>query len=109
MNSEKHLATNLNNIIKFDILNADKIRAQENDWDFSLEGRLRQANRMKVYADRLISEGKNIIADFICPTKNEKIFSADYIIWMNTIKKVNLRTLTYFLRSRQGRNKLRDN
>lgn len=82
------LATNLNNIIKFDILNADKIRAKENDWDFSLEGRLRQANRMKVYADRLISEGKNVIADFICPTKKtRKIFSADYIIWMNTIKK----------------------
>ena len=31
--------------------NADEVRKMANDWDFSPEGRVRQANRMRTYAD----------------------------------------------------------
>jgi len=68
-------------------VNADIVRKKYNDWDFSLEGRIRQAERMKNLTDN--EQKKNhVIADFICPTRNaRKKFNADYIIWMNTIKK----------------------
>ena len=31
--------------------NADKVREMANDWDFSDEGRKRQSNRMRTFAD----------------------------------------------------------
>jgi len=68
-------------------LNADKVREEANDWDFTIEGRDRQANRMRLLAYQATSENRNVIADFVCPTKwNRKEFDADYTIWMNTIK-----------------------
>ena len=69
-------------------LNADEVRKAANDWDFSEEGRTRQAKRMSDAAIKLKSEGNNVIADFICPTPEaRKIFPADYIIWVDTIKE----------------------
>ena len=69
-------------------LNADEIRKKNNDWDFSEEGRNRQAKRMLNISEKLISQGKKVIADFICPTeKTRKYFNADFIIWMDTISK----------------------
>jgi len=69
-------------------LNADKVREEVNDWDFSPSGRTRQADRMKTYAQKAIDEGRNVVADFICPTKQTRAdFKADYIIWMDTIKE----------------------
>ena len=69
-------------------LNADEIRKKLNDWDFSLEGRLRQSKRMKNMADEYVKDGKNVIADFICPVEEtRKNFNADYIIWVDTIKE----------------------
>ena len=69
-------------------LNADKIRKEADDWDFSPEGRVRQADRMKTLAQKAIDEGRNVVADFICPTEQTRAdFKADYIIWMDTIKE----------------------
>ena len=69
-------------------LNADEVRKAANDWDFSEEGRTRQAKRMADFALKLKSEGNYVIADFICPTPEaRKIFPADYIIWVDTIKE----------------------
>ena len=69
-------------------LNADEVRKAANDWDFSEEGRTRQAKRMADFALKLKSEGNYVIADFICPTpKARKLFPADYIIWVDTIKE----------------------
>ena len=69
-------------------LNADQIRKKYNDWDFSEEGRLRQSKRMKDLSNNFLSEGKIVVADFICPTPNtRKNFNADFIIWVDTIKE----------------------
>ena len=69
-------------------LNADKVRKEADDWDFSPEGRVRQADRMKNFAQKAIDEGRNVVADFICPTEQTRTdFNADYIIWMDTIKE----------------------
>jgi len=82
------LANELAKLIKAKRLNADEIRKAANDWDFSEEGRTRQAKRMSEAALKIKSEGNNVIADFICPTAEaRKLFPADYIVWVDTIKE----------------------
>ena len=82
------LANELAKLIKAKRLNADEIRKAANDWDFSEEGRKRQAKRMSDAALKLKNEGSNVIADFICPTPEARsLFPADYIIWVDTIKE----------------------
>ena len=69
-------------------LNADKVREEVNDWDFTPTGRTRQTDRMKTYAQKALDDNRNVIADFICPTEQtRRDFDADYIIWMDTIKE----------------------
>ena len=82
------LANELAKLISSKRLNADEIRRDANDWDFSEEGRKRQAKRMSEAALKMKNEGSNVIADFICPTPEvRKLFPADYIVWVDTIKK----------------------
>ena len=82
------LANELAKLIKAKRLNADEVRKAANDWDFSEEGRTRQAKRMSDEALKLKSEGNNVIADFICPTPEAReLFPADYVIWVDTIKE----------------------
>ena len=82
------LANELAKLIKSKRLNADEIRKTANDWDFSEEGRIRQAKRMSKEALKIKNEGSNVIADFICPTPEARsLFPADYIVWVDTIKK----------------------
>ena len=82
------LANELSQLIECKRLNADEIRKAANDWDFSVEGRKRQAKRMSDEALKIKEEGNNVIADFICPTPEaRKLFPADYIIWVDTIKE----------------------
>ena len=69
-------------------LNADKVRTEYNDWDFSAEGRGDRQNRMRDLAKKLRDEGNYVVADFVCPTKEaRKLFGADFTIWMDTIEK----------------------
>ena len=69
-------------------LNADEVRKEANDWDFSEMGRSIQANRMRRLADEAIQSNRNVVADFVCPTEHTREdFDADYIIWMDTIKE----------------------
>jgi len=82
------LANELSKLIECKRLNADEIRKAANDWDFSEEGRKRQARRMSEAALKIKKEGSNVIADFICPTPAAReLFPADYIIWVDTIKE----------------------
>ena len=68
--------------------NADFVRKYANDWDFEIEGRMRQANRMKTFADFEKNNGRWVVCDFVAPTeKARKAFDADYVIWMDTIKE----------------------
>jgi len=69
-------------------LNADRIREEYNDWDFSPEGRMRQAMRMKFLSDGVVKAGKVAVADFIAPTfEARQFFNADFSIWMDTIQE----------------------
>ena len=82
------LAKELATLIKATRINADEVRKQANDWDFSKEGRKRQSKRMADLAKKKQKEGQHVIADFICPTPEARnLFPADYIIWVDTIKK----------------------
>ena len=68
--------------------NADIVRKFSNDWDFSVEGRIRQANRMKTFADFERSNGRWVICDFVAPTeKAREAFAPDHVIWLDTIKE----------------------
>ena len=69
-------------------LNADEVRKAANDWDFSEEGRVRQAKRMAEFALKLKSEGNFVIADFVAPTPEARsLFPADFRVWVDTIQK----------------------
>ena len=82
------LANELGTMLDAKRLNADEVRREANDWDFSKEGRKRQAKRMAEFALKLKNEGNYVIADFICPTPEARsLFPADYIIWVDTIKE----------------------
>ena len=82
------LANELAPLLNAKRLNADEIRKTANDWDFSEEGRTRQAKRMAEHALKLKNEGNYVIADFICPTPEARnLFPADIIIWVDTIKE----------------------
>ena len=68
--------------------NADTVRKFSNDWDFSMEGRIRQAKRMKTFADFERENGRWVICDFVAPTeKAREAFAPDYVIWLDTIKE----------------------
>ena len=82
------LAQSLLKYFKAKWLNNDEIRKKYNDWDFSLEGRQRQSQRMRELSDEFIKNDNNVVADFVCPTDlTRKDYDADYIIWVHTIKE----------------------
>jgi adenylylsulfate kinase len=67
-------------------LNADVMRQIFNDWDFSVEGRMRQAHRMKLFAEMSSSFDYTII-DMVCPLKEMRnIIVPDIVVWMDTIE-----------------------
>ena len=82
------LASELVPLLKAKWLNADEVRKEANDWDFSAEGRTRQAKRMWTKAQKYKNQGNYVVADFICPTPAARaLFPADFVIWVDTIKE----------------------
>ena len=82
-----YLAKRMQPILKAAWYNADIVREMANDWDFSPDGRIRQSLRMKNLADFEKNQGRIVICDFVCPTREtKKNFNPDITIWMNTIK-----------------------
>ena len=84
------LASKLVPILKAKWINNDEVRKAANDWDFSEEGRIRQAKRMAKVVDKYKEEGKYkyFVSDYVCPTpKTRELFSADFVVWVDTIKE----------------------
>lgn len=80
------LGTELAKRLNAAYFNADEVRKMFNDWDFSPEGRERQAWRM--YDLCAMSEKDVTIADFVCPTEAlRENFDPDFIIFMDTISE----------------------
>ena len=86
---KSYLADRLNFLMTDQVewINADVVREQANDWDFTEAGRLRQKNRMWDLCKKAENEGKIALADFVCPYETARQdFGADYTIWVNTIE-----------------------
>ena len=67
-------------------LNADAVRKQFDDWDFSYAGRIRQSKRMDELASRATTD--YVIADFVAPlVEMRNNFKADWTIWVDTIRE----------------------
>lgn len=80
-----HLSERLQKVLNCAWYNADSVRGMANDWDFSPEGRVRQANRMKTFADFESSNSRIVICDFVCPTRQTRdVFDPGLVIWLNT-------------------------
>ena len=83
------LASELVPLIRAKWLNADQVRKEANDQDFSGEGIKRQAQCMDDLAEKYKQDGQHVVADFFCPIpKGRQLFNPDYIVWVDTIKKV---------------------
>ncbi len=67
--------------------NADDVRKMYDDWDFSDEGRLRQAHRMHDLMEEAYEDGFDVICDFICPTNElRELFDEDtFRVYIDTI------------------------
>lgn len=69
-------------------INADAVRKEVDDWDFSPAGRERQLQRMRILTEKAHEKGKIAIADFICPLEDYRdLFDSDYEVWINTIEE----------------------
>lgn len=72
--------------------NGDVVRSTYNDWDFSLDGRLRQAQRMTYMTNMCVSADTVAICDFVCPLNEyRELFAPDTMIWMDTVKESKYR------------------
>ena len=71
------LATSFADLINGVHINADTVRTTYNDWDFTLEGRIRQAQRMRYLSDGVVMATETA----------RKEFAPDFTIWMDTIKE----------------------
>lgn len=64
-------------------VNGDAVREAADNWDFSLEGRIEQAHRMRAVADTCTGL---VVSDFVAPTPETRaIFGADLTVFMNTV------------------------
>ena len=70
-------------------LNADAVRERFDDWDFTPEGRLRQARRMRQLADEGLSKDRQfVVIDMVAPLKEMRdLIAPDMLVWVDTIDK----------------------
>ena len=74
------LSNYLKEFFKFIYFNGDDVRELTNNKDFTITGRIHQAETMKHLAENC--GDKIVVCDFICPTKElRNIFAPDIIIY----------------------------
>ena len=94
-----YLTERLQPLLKAAWYNADKVREMAYDWDFSDDGRRRQSNWMRAFADFEKGSNRFVICDFVCPTEKTRVdFGADYVVWMDTIKEGRFEFVNAYLR-----------
>ena len=83
------LANELGPMLNAKRLNADEVRKEANDWDFSRRRKKKTSKKNgRTLQLRLKKEGNYVVADFICPTPEARsLFPADFVIWVDTIKE----------------------
>lgn len=84
------LATLLAEKTNFIHINADAVRSDlSSDLGFSIEDRIEQARRIGAVARLLSSQGRDVVVDFVCPTKatRESFGKADKIIWVDRLRE----------------------
>jgi len=65
-------------------INADVVRGLHADWDFSREGRIRQAQRLRAAAEAACADV--VIMDFVAALPEQRdIVAPNVLVWMNTI------------------------
>ncbi len=81
------LAKALSPMIKAVHFNGDELRTNiNNDLSFSLEDRKEQARRLGWLCDCVANAGHNVIADFVCPTKETRdAFGPAFVVWVDRI------------------------
>ena len=85
-----YLAQELKNIFgdRAEWINADVVRTECDDWDFSKAGRERQNQRMLILSTQAAEKGKIAISDFICPLESGRVaFDADFEVFVDTINE----------------------
>jgi hypothetical protein len=66
--------------------NADEVRKQFDDWDFSESGRIRQSKRMHDLAEACGTD--YALCDFVAPlVEMRNNFKADWTVWVDTIRE----------------------
>lgn len=64
-------------------LNGDDIRSIYKDWDFSMEGRLRQTQRLIHIATKV--KNKDVIIDYVCPLEiYRQLIRPTHTVYINT-------------------------
>ena len=67
-----HWLNRLQNYLEVSAFNADEVRKKYeghdmSKWDFTEQGRLTQAQRIRHIADGVVEPGRVAVADFVCP------------------------------------------
>jgi adenylylsulfate kinase len=72
--------------VKVNWFNADEVRKKFDDWDFTPEGRMRQAQRMRDLCNE--SDTEINMVDMVAPLPEMRTtLDADWLIWMHTIEE----------------------
>jgi adenylate kinase family enzyme len=81
------LAEPFNELLNGVYLNEHQIRNEYINYDYSIEGRTKNAEMLRFLADGVVKAGKVAVIDCVAATPEiRKIIDADYTVWMDTIK-----------------------